>query len=147
MARVQHRPTQSQPSALQSAWSHLSPNQQIGYGCLAIIVISSLVMYCAGTVSILMRPSLIPRAPTPTLITRATLGATPTKPPPTFIYLPGGTLLPTPTQAPIPTREVPSLTPTPEVVETLPLTTLTPPGGTTRATPTRTPTRRPGGAN
>ncbi len=136
MTIVQHHPTP--PSTPRRVWSSLSPNQQIGYGCLTIAVIGSLVMYCIGTFSLLIRPSLIPRPPTPTVITRTTGELTPTQPPPTFINPPAGTLLPTPTQAPIPTRELPSPTPTPEVSETLPITgTLAPVKSPTRATPTR----------
>lgn len=143
MSLVQHHPTQR--SAPRSVWSGLSPNQQIGYGCLIIAVIGSLAMYCLGTLSILIRPSLIPRPPTPTLVTRPSFELTPTKPPPTFINLPGGVLPPTPTQAPIPTRELPSPTPTQELTETFPLTgTLTPASSATRGTPTRTLTRRIG---
>jgi len=128
-------------------WSSLSPNQQIGYGCLAIVVIGALVMYCAGTFSILIRPNLGERAPTPTIIARPALDSTPTKPP-TFINLPGGTLLPTPTQAPIPTRELPTLTPTVDLSSTLAITGTIPSGSATRGTPvppttaTRTSTRR-----
>lgn len=129
-------------------WSNLSPNQQIGYGCLAIAVIGALVLYCGGTFSILARPSLGQRAPTPTLITRTAFDPTSTKAPPTFINLPGGTLLATPTQAPIPSRE-PTHTPTLELTNTLTITgTLLPFGSATRGTPamsttvTRTPTRR-----
>jgi hypothetical protein len=114
----------------------LSPNQQIGYGCLVIVVVSALAMYCAGTFSILVRQNLGQRAPTPTAITRTVFDSTPTKPPPTFINLPGGTLLATPTQAPIPTREF-THTPTVELTGTLPITgTLLPIGSATR-TPTR----------
>jgi hypothetical protein len=125
----------------------LPPNQQIGYGCLAIAVIGALVLYCIGTFSILVRPSLV-RAPTPTLITRTTFDFTPTKAPPTFINLPGGTLLATPTQAPIPTRELPTATPTLELTSPQPITgTILPSVSVTRGTPgtatrTFTPTRR-----
>ena len=144
--------THAEQRAAHRAWLGLSPHQQIGYGCLAIIVLGALTMYCAGTFSILVRQNLGPRAPTPTVITRTMFNGTPTKPPPTFINLPGGTLPPTPTQAPIPTRE-PSHTPTVELTNTLPITgTILPGGSATRPLPltgtlpsgsaTRTPTRR-----
>lgn len=138
----------SSPPAARSAWSNLSPNQQIGYGCLAIAVIGAFVLYCAGTFSILVRPSLVQRAPTPTLITRTAFDFTPTKAPPTFIHLPGGTLLATPTQVPIPTRELPTIAPMLELTSTLSVTGTLIPGNATRGTPTaptpatRTPTRR-----
>jgi len=118
-------------------WGGLSPAQQFGYGCLAIIVLSALAMYCGGTFSILVRQNLAPRAPTPTVITRTAFDPTATKPPPTFLNLPGGTLLPTPTQAPIPSRE-PSPTPTIELTGTLPIPGTVFPS----VSATRTPTRR-----
>ncbi|MBM3128967.1 MAG: hypothetical protein FJ009_10160 [Chloroflexi bacterium] len=126
----------SSPPTARSAWSHLSPNQQIGYGCLAIAVIGAFVLYCAGTFSILVRPTLVQRAPTPTIITRVTNQRTPTRPPATLINLPGGTLLATPTQAPIPTRELPTIAPTLDLTSTAPITGTASPGSATR-TPTR----------
>ncbi|MCX7838321.1 MAG: hypothetical protein N2559_02550 [Anaerolineae bacterium] len=142
-----HSSTSSDGQSSRRTRIHLSPNQQLAYGCLAIAVIASLVMYCLGTVSILVRSSFVPRAPTPTLVTPSLLGgATPTQRPATIITLPPGTLLATPTQAPIPTREppTPTLTPTVEMFGTVPLTnTLVVPASATRVapTPTRTPTR------
>ncbi len=80
-----------------------------------------------------MRPSLLAHQPTPTQVVLPTLPSTPTQALPTFINLPKGTLISTPTQAPIPTREPPTITPTVD---------LTNPAPTVTNGLTRTPTRR-----
>ncbi len=128
-----------QPPPERGWLSSLSPGQQVGYGCLAIIVIGALVMYCAGTVSLVARPLLLNR-PTPTELVRPTLVATPTQARPTFINLPPGTLLATPTQAPIPTRE-PTLTPTVDLTNPAPTTSTTPNGTPSLGSQTGTPGR------
>ena len=130
--------TRAETHAAHRRGLELSSNQQFGYGCLAIVVVSALAMYCVGTFSILVRQNLGQRASTPTAITLTVFDSTPTKPPPTFINLPGGTLLATPTQAPIPTREF-THTPTVELTSTLPITgTLLPIGSATRTPMRRT---------
>lgn len=113
----------------------MPPHRQVGYGCLAIMLIGAAVLYCAGTVSWFVRPSLLERPPTPTSVALPTLAPTPTQVPPTFINLPKITLVATPTQAPIPTREPPTLTPTVDLTNPAPTATHTP---TRRATPTNT---------
>lgn len=144
-------PPRQPPPSEQGWFSNLTPTQQLGYGCIAIVVFGALVLYCAGTISILVRPFLSQRA-TPTDIIRPTLQATPTQAHPTFIILPPGTLLATPTQAPIPTREPPTITPTVDLTNPAPTTSITPrgtpsPGAKINATPTHkasaTPTLHP----
>gem|GEM_PF-933997 len=117
-------------------WS-LPPSQQITYGCLVVVVITLGILYCAGTFSLMVRPSL-QRPPTATLLARPTQTATTTRAPVTLIVPPRGTLVPTPTQAPIPTRELPTLTPTVDLTNPAPSVTIT----GTRATLTITSTRR-----
>src|SRR5574341_440327 len=122
----------------------LSPQQQLGYGCIGVIIAGTLMLYCAGTVSMLARPFILQRDPTATPIVRAT---PPTiLPPPTFIQLPQGTVPATPTRAPIPTREPATPTSMPDPFVTLATVTATPSSGTPRASPsskfTPTPTRR-----
>ncbi len=135
-------PSNQPPRASSGLLSSLSPNQQLGYGCLGIVIIGAMVMYCAGTISIIARPMLLQRS-TPTELVRPTLVATPTQAQPTFINLPPGTLLATPTQAPIPTREPPTMTPTVDLTNPAPTTSVTPtrgtliPNGKATATPTR----------
>ncbi len=117
---------------------NLTPNQQLGYGCLAIIIIGTAVLYCAGTFSIIVRPSLLQRPDTPTVVVRATAVVIPTQAPPTLINLPRGTLLATPTQAPIPTREIPTPTPTLDLTNPASTATATVAAGTrVTLTPTR----------
>ena len=121
----------TEPPPIEGGWLvRLSPNQLLGYGCLIILIAGALVMYCAGTVSIVLRQSLAQRS-TPTALVRPTLASTPTQMQPTFLNLPPGRLQATPTQAPIPTREPPTVTPTVD---------LTNPAPTVKATPS--PTRR-----
>jgi hypothetical protein len=125
--------------------SNLSPAQQLGYGCLVIVIIGAMTMYCVGTLSFIVRPMIVQRS-TPTELVRPTLVATPTQAAPTFINLPPGTLLATPTQAPIPTRE-PTMTPTVDLTNPAPAETLSGspfPNGTLipGAQPSRSPTRR-----
>jgi len=134
-------PSYPPPRAERGWLSSLSPNQQLGYGCLAIVVVGTMMMYCAGTISIIARPMLLQRS-TPTELVRPTLVATPTQARPTFINLPGGTLLATPTQAPIPTREPATVTPTVDLTNPAPTPSINPqgspsPNGKTTATVTR----------
>ncbi len=136
-------PSNRPPRERRSWLASLSLNQQLGYGCLAIIIAGTLVMYCAGTISFVARPLLLQRS-TPTELVRPTLVPTPTQAPTTFINLPPGTLLATPTQGPIPTREPPTVTPTVDLTTPAPTASVTPrvspsPGGKTSATPTRKP--------
>ncbi len=100
------------PGSARGWLTRLSPNQQLGYGCLLIVLMGTFALYCGGIVSWVVRPALLQRALTPTALAVPTLAATPTQAPPTFINLPPGQLLATPTQAPIPTREPPTVTPT-----------------------------------
>jgi hypothetical protein len=128
----------SDRTPLRHAFSNLSPGQQVGYGCLVIVLIGTAVLYCAGAVSLYVRPSLMARPATPTQFTlRApTFVPTPTQVLPTFINLPKGTLLSTPTQAPIPTRETSTITPTVDLTNPAPTLSITATNGLTR-TPTR----------
>ncbi|MCL4489751.1 MAG: hypothetical protein M1570_16725 [Chloroflexi bacterium] len=122
------------------AWmAGLSPTQQLGYGCIGVMMVGALVLYCLGAATLFVRPMVSVRPPTPTNIIHPTLVPTPTQQSvPTFIQLPPGTLVATPTQAPIPTREPPTPTPYPLG------TTLTPsPGGRSTSTSSPTATRRP----
>ncbi|HEX7594023.1 MAG TPA: hypothetical protein VF429_07605 [Anaerolineae bacterium] len=145
------KPPRQPPPSEQGWFSNLTSNQQLGYGCVAIVVLGALVMYCAGSISFLVRPILLQRG-TPTEIILPTLQPTPTQGRPTFINLPPGTLLATPTQAPIPTREPPTITPTVDLTNPAPTTSSTPrgtpsPGAKISPTPTRkasaTPTLHP----
>jgi hypothetical protein len=127
-----------EPPAAQGWLSNLSPNQQIGYGCLAVVIVGIAALYCAGTFSMIVRPSLLQRPDTPTIVVRATAVAPPTQTLPTLTRLPGGTLAATPTQAPIPTRELPTLTPTVDLTNPAPTLTVTLTlGMRTTVTPTR----------
>ena len=115
-------------------------------GCLGVVILGILSLYCAGTVSVLVRPILLQLVPTPN-ISQATLPPAPT---PTFTLalfpLPTGTVPRTPTQGRIPTRETapwtptldPSLSPTITVNSTLG----SPRASTTPTRSTATPTRR-----
>lgn len=118
--------------------ANLTPNQQLGWGCVAVIVISVSLLYCVGAATFLVRPMLIERtAVTPTDVVRPTLVPTPTQlpQPSPFLQLPRGTLIATPTQAPIPPRESFVITPTWELGGTA--TPVSPPR------PSPTPTRKP----
>ncbi len=127
----------------------LSPGQQLGYGCILVVVMSTLFLYCVGASTFLLRPIVLGRvAPTPTAFVPPTLAPTPTQvPPPTFIIpLPTarGPLAPTPTQAPLPTIAPPTATPTYDPYAPTP----TRKASTTAndlytLTPTRKPTVRP----
>jgi len=124
-----------EPQTLGEWFAHLPPLWQLGYGCFGVVIVGTLVLYCSGLFSLLVRPALVQRAPTSTaIVIRPTLSPPPTLAQPTFIYLPPATLLATPTQAPIPTRE-PTATPT-QTVDLTSLGTLTP---GTPGTPRRTP--------
>lgn len=95
----------------------LSPTQQLGYGCMAVIIISTAILYCVGISTFLIRPRIQEHAATtPTILARPSLAPTPTQPiqPTSIIPLPSprGTLLATPTQAPLPTRDTPTPIPT-----------------------------------
>ncbi len=136
--------TRGRRPSLREWFEELSPQQQVGYGCIGVIIAGTLMLYCAGTVSMLARPFILQRDPTPTPIFRTTPLPTP---PPTFIQLPQGTVPATPTQAPIPTREPATPTPTPDPLVTPATLTATPSTGTPRASPSSTkfiltPTRR-----
>jgi hypothetical protein len=113
--------------------------RQIGYGCLVIAVITIAVLYCVGSISFIVRPSLLERPATPTVVPRTVLAAPPTQALPTLIDLPRGTLQATPTQAPIPTREPATLTPTIDPANPAPVITTT---ITSTLRVTITPTRR-----
>lgn len=86
--------------------SSLSPAQQLSYGCVGVAMIGAVVLYCLAGAAWVARPVLLQRPPTPTDLIRPTLAPTPTQLiAPTLSSLPKGTLIATPTQAPIPTRE------------------------------------------
>ncbi len=92
---------------------------QMTWGCLAVLTLSSCLLYGLGGVSYLIRPYLIPvPIALGTVIPRPTLLATPTQAPPSTLQLPGSTLEATPTQAPLPTR-APTSTPTPGGIPTI----------------------------
>ncbi len=100
----------------------LSPAQQLGYGCIMVMVISAAMLYCVGSATFFVRPMLVERAAiTPTEVIRPTLVPTPTQvvEPTSFIQLPKGTLVATPTQAPIPPRESFVVTPPPDIMDRL----------------------------
>lgn len=125
-------PYAGQPRArnLQEWIADLTTNQQLGYGCIAVVVISVALLYCVGAATFLVRPLLVERAAvTPTPVVRPTLVPTPTQlPQPTsFIQLPPGTLIATPTQAPIPSRDSFIPTATPELMSGMTATPGTPP--------------------
>jgi hypothetical protein len=132
---------QNQSPQTEGSWlSRLSANQLLGYGCLITVIAGAIVMYCAGTISIVLRPTLLERS-TPTEIVRPTLVPTPTQQAaPTFMNLPPGTLQATPTQAPIPTREPTTITPTIDLTNPAPTTKASvSPGPRTTATVTPRP--------
>ncbi|MDE3088125.1 MAG: hypothetical protein KGJ80_01910 [Chloroflexota bacterium] len=133
-----------EPRTWRDGLQSLSPNAQLGYGCLIILILGATVMYCAGTISLIARPMLLARS-TPTELIHPTLAPTPTQAPPTFMNLPPGTLLATPTQAPIPTREPPTMTPTLDLTNPAPTGSITPrgtPSPSAKPSPTATPTRK-----
>lgn len=119
----------------------LPPHHQITYGCLGVVLIATTVLYCVGFFSVMIRSSF-PQPATPTLALIPTTAPSATLGPPTLITLPRGTLIATPTQAPIPTRETPTLTPTVDLTNPAPTLTGTI-TGTVRATLTITGTRTP----
>jgi hypothetical protein len=86
------------------------------------VIAGSMVMYCAGTISLVLRPTLLEHS-TPTEIVPPTLAPTPTQAAPTFMSLPPGSLKATPTQGPIPTREAPTITPTIDLTNPAPTAT------------------------
>lgn len=128
----------------EGSWlSRLSTNQLLGYGCLITVIAASMVMYCAGTISIVLRPALLEHT-SPTEIVLPTLAPTPTQAKPTFINLPPGILQATPTQAPIPTREPPTITPTIDLTNPAPTKSSVSPAAKTAVTltPTGSPAAR-----
>ncbi len=128
----------NRPLRREGSWlSRLTTNQLLGYGCLFTVIAGSMVMYCAGTISLVLRPALLEHT-TPTAIVPPTLAPTPTQAAPTFINLPAGTLQATPTQAPIPTREPPTITPTIDLTNPAP-TALSSVSPTAKKTATVTP--------
>lgn len=127
----------------------LSAGQQLGYGCILVVVISTLFLYCVGASTFLVRPIILGRVvPTPTVFIPPTLVPTPTQvTPPTFIIpLPTarGPMAATPTQAPLPTMAPPTATATYDPFGPTPTrkasTTAIDPYA---LTPTRKPTARP----
>jgi hypothetical protein len=130
--------------------TNLSPGQQLGYGCILVVVMSTLFLYCVGASTFFVRRMLLGRVvPTPTAFIPPTLAPTPTQvPPPTFIIpLPTarGPLAATPTQAPLPTLAPPTATATYDPYAPTP--TRKPTTAATydpsALTPTRKPTARP----
>ncbi len=124
---------ESQPYTWRQWLADLAPRQQLGYGCIGVIILSTLFLYCVGASTFVVRPVLLGRAvPTPTAFILPTLAPTPTQAPqPTFIIplpTPRGTMPATPTQAPLPTY---------------PPYTVGPTLDNYGATPTRKPTVRP----
>lgn len=132
-----------------SEWfATLSGRGQMLWGCLAVLVLSSCIMYGLAGVSFFVRPYLV-AAPIAlnTVIIPPTQLATPTQALPSTMELPGSTLVATPTQAPLPTR-APTATPTPDEIPSItPQETAsgsitdTPVEGTATPTNTRRPTR------
>lgn len=122
----------------------LTPIQQLGYGLIAVVLISAAVLYCVGASTFFVRPMLAEHAVvTPTEVVRPTFTPTliPSAVPTTFIPLPkSGTLAPTPTQAPMPPREVYVVTPSydPNVPTAAPTSTAKP-TSTRKPTATATP--------
>lgn len=131
-----------QPVSWREWLATLSPVQQVGYGCILVMIVSAAMLYCVGAATFFVRPMLVERAAiTPTEVTRPTLVPTPTQlvEPTTYIQLPKGTLVATPTQAPIPPRDSFLVTPPPDIMDRLTQTPL----ATTNPGPS--PTRKPGG--
>jgi hypothetical protein len=123
----------------------LSPARQLAYGCLGIMVISAALLYCVGASTFFIRPIIAAHAAqTPTEFIRPTLLPTPTQmiEPTTFIPLPKGTLVATPTQAPIPPRDSFVVTPGADIMNKITLT----PFATSTPTGSVSPTRKPGGS-
>ncbi len=119
--------------------------QQIGYGCIGVIIVSILFLYCVGASTVFVRPLVQGRvAASPPVVVLPTLAPTPTQPlvPTGIIPLPSppGTMPATPTQAPLPTL-VPR-TGTPTFDPNNPYTP-TPSTSTTRPIATVVPTARP----
>ncbi len=114
-------PDSAQWEGQRYTWRHwladLTPRQQLGYGCIGVVILSTLFLYCVGASTFFVRPILMGHAvPTPTNFIPPTLAPTPTAPPqPTFIIplpTPRGTMPPTPTQAPLPTYSPATVGPT-----------------------------------
>ncbi len=128
--------SEARPRSVRTWLADLSPIQQLGYGCIGIMIVGALVLYCLGGAAFMARPSLMQRPPTATELIRPTLLPTPTQPiQATLAPLPRRTLIATPTQAPIPTREPVTTTPTPGEP---PFGTTWTPTPTSRFTPTQT---------
>ncbi|HEX9076835.1 MAG TPA: hypothetical protein VF932_13710, partial [Anaerolineae bacterium] len=130
-----------QPAAWREWLAALSPTAQVGYGCILVMIMSAVMVYCVGAATFFVRPMLVERAAmTPTEVTRPTLVPTPTQfvEPTTFIQLPKGTLVATPTQAPIPPRDSFLVTPPPDIIDRLTQTPQASP------IPGPSPTRKPG---
>ncbi|MBI4789508.1 MAG: hypothetical protein HY782_20960 [Chloroflexi bacterium] len=151
--RRRHRPPASSPEYplpqqhAARAWgdsvARLSSAQQLGYGCLLVLILSAASLYCFGAATFFVRPMLAERAVvTPTEVARPTLIPTPTQrvEPTSLIPLPKGTLLATPTQEPIPPRESFVVTPGADIMNKITLTPFA------TWSPTASPTRKPGTA-
>lgn len=100
-------------------WFHaLSQRQQWAVGCAGSILVVTACLYSLGLVSFLARPALLATPPAATVLFQIPTIAPRTVVAPTALptlYLPGSTLVATPTQAPIPTRaptNTPTITPT-----------------------------------
>ena len=138
---------QQHASRSRGTWvASLSPTQQLGYGCILVLIISAASLYCIGAATFFVRPMLVERAAiTPTEVVRPTLVPTPTQitSPTLFIQLPKGTLVATPTQAPIPPRESFVVTPGPDIMNKITLTPFASPTPNGSGTPTRKPSAIP----
>lgn len=99
-------------------WYHAhSPRGQWTLGCAGVIFVVTLCLYALGLFSYVARPQLTLKPPAATIVLAVpTIAAVPTYPAATAqatFVLPVSTLDSTPTQAPIPTRAPPTITPTP----------------------------------
>lgn len=122
--------------------AELEPVNQLGLGCFGILIIAIVSLYCAGTLSVLVRPILFQYAPTP-IISQVTLPPQPTATSTLIFVVPTGGAVPrTPTQGRIPTRETatPTLTLDPSISPTTNVSATRATVTGTRATVT--PTRR-----
>lgn len=143
--RMNDRADYPSPRTLRERISDLSPHQQLGYGCVGVIIAGTLALYCGGMASLIARPFFLERAGAseelsqtpqqpiilPTLLPTLP-AATPFSPP-----QPNATLPPTPTQAPIPTRD---RTAAAAEISGTPAVTTTVSAGTPRATQSPTAT-------
>jgi hypothetical protein len=125
--------------------AELAPGNQLGLGCLGILISAMVSLYCAGTFSVLVRPILFQYAPTP-IISQVTLPPQPTATLTLIFVVPTGGPVPrTPTQGRIPTRETatpsatfdPSSSPTITISSTLGTPRVTVTGTRATVTPTR----------